>query len=249
MRPRAAAIWFLVTAIVLWGVAGCSPIERRFLFYPTHRPHDNSLTPWNRNGETIGYARMAASPVNVWLMLHGNGGQASDRIYAMPCFSDQDSVFVLEYPGYGSREGVPSKAAFNRAAEEAYLFLRQTYPGIPVCVAAESIGSGPASYLATLDDKPDRLVLIVPFDRLSLVAAEHFPAIFVRLILRSDWNNVEALSHYPGPVDIIGAEGDTIIPVKHARALAASVPGSNPIIIGGGHNDWAVGGRVKIRNP
>jgi hypothetical protein len=249
MRIKFIPAWLFFLSLSLWGAAGCASISRSFLFYPTHRPHNNSLTPWVRNGETIGYARMVASPRNVWLMLHGNGGQASDRIYAVPCFSNDDSVFIMEYPGYGSRPGTPSKAAFNLAAWEAYLFLRETYPGIPVCVAAESIGSGPASVLATLAGKPDKLVLIVPFDRLALVAAEHFPAILVRLMLRDDWDNVAALSRYPGPVDIIGAEADTIIPVGHARALAAAVPGARLFIIGGGHNDWSVGGRVKIRNP
>ncbi|MBU1054155.1 MAG: alpha/beta hydrolase [Proteobacteria bacterium] len=239
----------LITSITLFGIVGCSPIERMFLFFPSHNPHNNSLTPWNRNGETIGYSRMVESPKNVWLMLHGNAGQASDRLYAIPCFSDKDSIFILEYPGYGDRKGVPSKESFNHAAKEAYLFLRGTYPDIPVCVAGESIGSGPASYLATLDNKPVKLVLIVPFDKLSLVAKEHFPSFLVWLILKDNWDNIEALSNYKGAIDIFGAEADAIIPVQHAKALAASVPGSKLVIIDGGHNDWSYEGKVKIRNP
>ena len=182
-------------------------------------------------------------------MLHGNAGQASDRTYALPCFSDEDAVYILEYPGYGNRDGVPSQAVFNRAAEEAFILLRRTYSDIPVCVAAESIGSGPGSYLATLSDKPDKLVLIVPFDRLSLVAEEHFPAVLVRLILKSDWDNIASLSDYTGPIDIFGAESDTVIPLQHARALAASVPGSRLLVVDGGHNDWSTRSRVQIRNP
>jgi len=202
-----------------------------------------------RNGEIIGYTRKVESPGNIWLMLHGNAGQASDRLYAVPSFSTEDSVFILEYPGYGNREGVPSKEAFNRAAKEAYLFLRETYPHIPVCVAGESIGSGPASSLSSLSPPPDKLVLIVPFDKLSLVAKDHFPSFVVSLILKDDWDNVAALSNYKGPVEIVGAEADTIIPVGHAKALAAAIPGSKLEIIGGGHNDWSYRGRVTIRNP
>ena len=240
---------FLLTSIILLGTIGCSPIERKLLFYPTHHPHDNSLTPWIRNGETIGYARKVASPENVWLMLHGNAGQASDRLYAVPCFSGKDSVFIMEYPGYGNRDGVPSKGSFNRAAREAYLFLRETYPGIPVCVAGESIGSGPASFLSGIIPKLDKLVLVVPFDRLASVAEEHFPAILVRLMLKDNWDNVAALSGFKGPIDIFGAEDDDVIPVRHAKALAAVVPGARLVIIEGGHNDWSDGGRVRIRNP
>jgi len=238
-----------MASIALLGLAGCSYIERKLLFFPTHHPHDNNLTPWIKDSRTIGYSRQVESPRNVWLMLHGNGGQASDRIYAVPCFSESDSVFILEYPGYGDRKGVPSKASFNKAAEEAYLLLREVYPEIPVCVAAESIGTGPALSLAGLDKKPEKFVLIVPFDKLSSVAEEHFPAFLVRLMLKDNWDNVEAISKYNGPVDIFGAERDTIIPLHHAKALAGSYPGSKMVIIQGEHNDWSYGGKVQIRNP
>ena len=249
MKPEFILIILFLSAFVLLGVPGCSYIERKLLFYPTHHPHDNDLTPWTDGDRTIGYARRAASPRNVWLMLHGNGGQASDRIYAVPCFSQDDSVFILEYPGYGDRKGVPSKASFNEAAKEAYLLLRETYPKLPVCVAAESIGSGPALSLAGLDKSPDKFVLIVPFDKLSVVAETHFPAFLVRLILRSNWDNIDAVSTYDGPIDIFGAEADEVIPVRHATALADSRPGANMVVIPGGHNDWSYGGKVRIRNP
>ena len=239
---------FLLACLILSSTIGCSAIERRLLYQPTHRPHDNSLTPWVRNGEIIGYSREVQSPKNVWLMLHGNAGQASDRLYAVPSFSTEDSVYILEYPGYGSRLGTPSKETFDRAAKEAYQFLREIHPHVPVCVAAESIGSGPASTLSGLNRPPDKFVLIVPFDKLSLVAEEHFPPSLVRLMLSDNWNNIEALSNYKGAVDIIGAEFDVVIPVKHAKALAASIPGSKLILITGGHNDWSYEGRVKIRN-
>jgi uncharacterized protein len=238
----------LLLSIILLLMIGLPPIERKLLFFPTHHPHDNNLTPWVLNGEVIGYSRNVESSRNVWLMLHGNGGQASDRLYAVQSFSDQDSVYILEYPGYGNREGVPSKESFNRAAKEAYLFLREAYPHIPVCVAAESIGSGPASSLASLSQPPDKFVLIVPFDKLSSVAEDHFPSFLVRLILKDNWDNVASLSNYKGPVEIFGAESDTIIPMRHAKALAAAIPGSRLTIISGGHNDWAEKGQVKIRN-
>ncbi|MBA4367399.1 MAG: alpha/beta hydrolase [Desulfobacterium sp.] len=245
---KSITVLVLLVVVSLFGTAGCSSIERRLLFYPTHRPHDNSLTPWSKNGQVIGYARLVESPKNVWLMLHGNAGQASDRLYAVRSFSPEDSVYILEYPGYGNRQGIPSKETFDRAAKEAYEFLREVYHRIPVCVASESIGSGPASSLSALGLPPDKFVLIVPFDKLSLVAEDHFPSFLVRLLLTNNWDNVEALSHYKGPVEIIGAESDTVIPVRHAKALAAAVPGSKLRIINGGHNDWSYDGRVKIRN-
>jgi uncharacterized protein len=236
------------TALLLLAL-GCSSIERKLLFYPTHRPADSGLIPWTNNGEIIGYSRKVDSPKNAWLMLHGNAGQASDLAYAIGSFSAEDSVFILEYPGYGNCKGKPSKQAFDRAAKEAYLLLRKAHPAVPVCVVGESIGTGPASTLTKLAPPPDKLVLLVPFDKLSLVAKDHFPSWLVSLLLSDNWDNVEALSTYKGPIEIFGAEADTVIPVRHAKALAAAVPLSKLVVIQGGHNDWSDRGKVCIRNP
>ena len=235
-------------AVVLM-IVSCSSLERKFLFFPTHRSVDHELTRWTNSGELIGYSREVSSPKNVWLLIHGNAGQAADRAYALPSFSMEDSVFILEYPGYGSRRGKPCKKSLDAAAKQAYLLLRKEHPKIPVCVAGESIGSGPAASLANLSPPPDKLVLIVPFDKLSLVAKEHAPGFLVTLLLCDNWDNIKALSNYKGPVDIFGAENDTILPISHAKALAAAVPSSRLVTIQGGHNDWARDGKVAIRNP
>src|SRR5262245_10333679 len=128
--------------------AGCNSIQRKFLFYPTHSPDGKGLAAWKVQDRVIGWAKEVPSPENIWLMLHGNAGQASDRVYALPAFSERDSVFILEYPGYGVRQGKPSKSAFDSAAAGAYKLLRQKFPNRPVCVVGESIGSGPACTLA-----------------------------------------------------------------------------------------------------
>lgn len=234
---------------ILAFVLGCVLFQRKLLYYPSHYREHSGLAEWRHGGRLIGFAREVPVPKNVWLMLHGNGGQASDRVYALPSFSGQDSIFVLEYPGYGLRPGSPSMDSFNTAALEAYELLRLRFPKTPVCVVGESIGSGPASMLATNSHPPDKIVLIVAFDILARVASDHFPIIPVSLILRDNWNNIESLKSYKGPVEIFGALDDTIIPVIHARTLAESKPSARLHEIRGGHNDWAGNGQVEIRNP
>ena len=114
---------------------------------------------------------------------------------------------------------------------------------------AESIGSGPACELATQPQPPDKMVLVVPFDTLKSVAADHVPYLPVGLILGDSWDNIRSLSAYKGPVEIFGALQDTVIPVKHARKLADSIPGAKFHGIPGGHNDWSGEGLVVVRNP
>lgn len=249
MSPGTLAAAVASSALLLLMTAGCTSIERSLLFLPSHDTGTNGLTPWTHNGTLIGYSRTVGPPRNVWLMLHGNAGQAAHRGYAIQSFSPEDSVFILEYPGYGGRGGTPSREAFDQAAREAYLFLREGYPSTPVCVFGESIGSGPASTLAALSRPPDKIVLVVPFDRLSLVAKDHLPALLVSMIMRDDWDNIDALRLYKGPVDIFGAVDDTVVPVEHAKALAAALPWSKFTLIAGGHNDWSLAGKVQVRNP
>ena len=226
---------------------GCALFQRKLLYLPSHHKENNGLTEWRHEGQLIGYARHARSPETVWLFLHGNAGQAADRTYVLPSFPIQDSVYILEYPGYGIRQGSPSLITFNTAAKEAYELLKILFPGRPVCVAAESIGTGPASFLATLPNPPEKIVLITPFDRLSKVAAGHYPFLPVKLMLRDNWDNKTSLKDYNGHIEIFGARTDTIIPMSHAKKLADSKPSAVFHTIEGGHNDWADAGKVKLQ--
>jgi pimeloyl-ACP methyl ester carboxylesterase len=221
--------------------------QRSLLYFPSHIKLSSGLNPWLDDGQIIGYCREAPRPRAIWLMMHGNAGQAANRDYVLPRMSDEDSLYVLEYPGYGLRAGSPSLRSINAAATEAYQLLRARNPHTPVCVLGESIGSGPACALAGQNPPPDKIVLVVPFDVLARVAAEHFRFLPVRLLLHDNWDNVESLSHYAGPVDIYGALEDTIIPIQHARNLAKAVPQAQFIPIFGGHNDWSDNSQVKIR--
>jgi hypothetical protein len=220
--------------------------QRSMLFFPTHVAPSSRLTPWSDGNRTIGYCREVPNARTAWLMMHGNAGQAADRDYVLSRMSDQDSLYVLEYPGYGFREGNPSMESMNQAASEAYQLLRMRNQNIPVCVLGESIGSGPACTLAREKVAPDKIVLVVPFDSLASVASRQFFFLPVRLMLRDAWDNVAVLRHYAGPVEIFGATDDAIIPVEHAKALARQIHNAHFIAIPGGHNDWSGDNHVKI---
>jgi uncharacterized protein len=241
----------LVITLLILGVLtviGCRALVRGALFYPTHDHVDTTLTRWLRAEELLGYAREVPEPEHVWLLLHGNGGQAAHRTYAMHAFSERDSVYVLEYPGYGQRPGTPSRRAFDEAAREAYAQLRATFPGRPLCVVGESLGSGPASMLSQAQPAPDKIVLVVPFDSIKNVARRHASFLPTSLILAGTWDNAEALRDYQGPLEIFGAQRDEVIPVSHASALAKAVPQATFHLIPGGHG-WANGRDVSFRCP
>jgi uncharacterized protein len=247
-RSRYSALILLHMLAVAFGLTGCDA-GRKLLYFPSHHTRTNGLMEWRTDNRVIGFARIVPQPKNVWLLTHGNAGQAADRSYALPAFSPDDSVYILEYPGYGLRPGSPSEQSFNAAALEAYNLLRAQFPHTPVCAAGESIGTGPASWLGAQTHPPDKVVLIVPFDVLAAVAKGHYPFLPVGLLLPDNWNNVVALQAYRGPVEIFAALNDTVIPISHARALAAARPGAVLHEFAGGHSDWSRSATVKIRNP
>src|SRR5215831_21008460 len=94
------AVYLVIAAVVFFW-------QRSLLYFPAHGASSTSLTPWLDGKRTIGYCREVPNARTVWLMMHGNGGQAADRDYVLSRMSDHDSLYVLEYPGYGAREGSP----------------------------------------------------------------------------------------------------------------------------------------------
>jgi pimeloyl-ACP methyl ester carboxylesterase len=241
----------LVLAVLLGAVllvVGCQVIQRKVLFYPSHDTQENGFSRWENDGRVVGYARLVKNPEHVWLMLHGNGGQASGRTYALPAFSERDSLYILEYPGFGARDGWPSRHTFDAAAREGYDALRSAFPGMRIGVVGESLGSGPAATLSRATPAPDKMVFIVPFDTLKSVGGDRYPHILVNIVLAGSWNNIEAMKGFKGPVDIFGAEHDEVIAVAHAQAFAASIPQAKFQLIPGGHG-WANGTDVSVRFP
>jgi pimeloyl-ACP methyl ester carboxylesterase len=236
----------LISMLALLTTPSHALLEGSFLYFPTHTANESKLAEWKINGALVGYTRTVSAPRHIWLILHGNGGQASNRQYIVDLLPADTSVYVLEYPGYGLRPGKPSMKTINAAAQEAYAELRASLPGIPVGVLGESLGSGPASFLCSLTAPPDRVVLMVPYDNLLSVAKKHISYLPVGLLMRDKWDNVKALSSYKGRVDIFGAKQDTIIPIVHARNLAKSVPHARYVELPCGHNDWSQQPEVRI---
>jgi pimeloyl-ACP methyl ester carboxylesterase len=243
-------VLLLLTLAYLLIAGAVYVFQRALVFNPTHHDVDTSMEPWRVDGQQIGYVRAAESPTGVWLVLHGNGGQAAHRDYLLQHVADDVTVYVMEYPGYGQRPGLATAQTFNDAALAAYTSIRSRHGSIPVGVIGESIGSGPASLLAGEASAPAKIVLLVPFDQLHRVAGSRFPWLPVKWLMRDQWDNVAALETYPGPVEIYAARDDEVIPFKHAKALADALPRARLITMTGGHNSWQLEEQFMIaRSP
>ena len=208
--------------------------QRALLYLPTHQAAPAGLAPWTVDGELYGLAREAPQPRRVWLIFQGNAGQAGPRRYFDRVPADE-SLYILDYPGYGKRPGEPTHASITDAARRAYFELRRRFSGVPVGVVGESFGSGPACALTREPTPPDRVVLLVPIARLDLVVGHALPFLPVRLLLRDNWDNPAALRDYRGPVTIFAAEEDQAVSRAETLLLAQSRPGIRLVWVPAGH--------------
>jgi uncharacterized protein len=213
--------------------------QRRMIFFPSQELPNSRYVPWVESGTQIGWKKAAQSPRHIWLFLHGNKGNVLTRDFIIDHTPPEDFLYAVEYPGYGFRDGSPSKLSIDRAAEEAFDALRRKYTGIPIIVVGESIGSGPACHLAGQPNPPEKIILAVPFDNLPSVAQDKTPLIPAKWMLVDRWDNIEALRGYKGKLEIISAEDDKVIKVRHARKLFKAYPDAEyQELVGTAHKDW-----------
>ena len=257
MRPLAVLSRVIGVAILVWlGLLVFLALSQRsMIYYPARNDAElleqdarlKGFKPWtNSAGQTIGYCSLAAPddarPPAAVLITHGNAGYAIHRAdYAQllrAAAPDRAlSVYILEYPGYGARPGQPSQHEFLDATDEAVTLI----PGdMPLILLGESIGTGVAS--ATAAAHPERvagLLLLTPFDSLANVAQHHYPLLPVRWIMRDQYPSQEWLTNYRGPIAIILAENDTIVPAAFGQQLHDSYAGPKKLIVANqaDHND------------
>ena len=224
--------WLAVGTLVIGYLAVLvlfTVFQRSLIYVPTHitlakaeqeASHDGFI-PWhNRAGQLIGWEMPAGTPsAGSVLIVHGNAGWALNRAYMARPIHDAAplDVYILEYPGFGAREGAPDEHSLLAAADDAFSNLPKT---APVYVVSESLGTGVAAHLAAKNPSAVAgLALFVPYDRLASVAENHVPFLPSYFLLVDRFDPLEWLKNYHGPVEVIVAEADEIIPPRLGRHL------------------------------
>ena len=84
------------------------------------------------------------------------------------------------------------------------------------------------------------VVLITPWDSLPDLAQALYWYLPARWLLRDRYDNGANLSQYPGPVAILIAEQDEIIPAQHSQRLSERLrePKRRWVFPQAGHNSW-----------
>lgn len=239
---RAIIVAYILVLALLWF------FQRHFIYFPStagaaeldSAAHHLGLEPWRlADGTPAGW--VARGPGHAWIVFHGNAGFALDRapfVNLLRAVDPGASAHLFEYPGYGARPGPPSEPRIAAAAIAAAKELAESHGG-KVYLVGESIGASFAAAVAEqLGEHVPALLLITPFNRMSDVAAHHYPFMPVRWLLRERHDASSALASYSGRAAILVAALDSIVPRKFGEILHQNIPCEKRlwVIPGADHN-------------
>jgi uncharacterized protein len=209
--------------------------QRRMQYFPTHRDAhakgDSVFKPWrNASGDFLGYARSVDRPNRAIVFLHGNAGEALDRVWIADLAPEDDFLlFLIEYPGYGARTGSPSEEAINKSVVEAIELIAREWK-VPITVVGESLGTAAACHVAALRSNGsgpiDRLGLISPFTSATEIAARAYPYVPVRLLHRDRMDAMTPVRGLKIPIHVIHGTLDEVVPITEGRKLLDASPSS-----------------------
>jgi len=195
----------------------------------------------------------------VVLVFHGNGvgiemSFGADRALFESTLLHQLGVNLLmvDYRGYGSSSSNrPSEQHFNEDAQAAYAYLtlQRHIPSRDVVIFGRSIGTGPATELATHHPESGGLILMSPFTRLSDAgkAIWFLRPLPLSLLVRNPFDNLSKIGAVRVPVLITVGSEDRIAPPAMSQALfqKANQPKHLYIQPGAGHNHLVdIGGKA-----
>jgi pimeloyl-ACP methyl ester carboxylesterase len=217
------------------------PVQNVTDIRPGHHA-DYDVQPWYPRDEYAGYliAPAGREPIGTLLVYHGNAESAENKQSLAEVFVRFGyRVVLVEYPGYGKRQGARTMKAALAASRSALSDAKAQWAGT-IFLLGESLGAGMAAKaIAGEESAVAGVLLVTPWDSLESVASEKLRLFPVGWILHNPFDTVDALKHYAGQVVVVGCEKDTLIPVSHAERLTRLHPHAQFLLLpGAGHDDW-----------
>jgi hypothetical protein len=179
---------------------------------------------------------------------HGNGGHIGYRSERLRRFAREGyGVLLAEYRGYGGNPGIPCERGLFADGEAALDFLADEGIGSSrVVLWGESLGSGVAVCLATRWQVA-AVILEAPFTSIAAAAQHHYAFVPAAMLVRDRFDSLSRIARVTAPLLVLHGERDTIVPVRHGRALlaAATAPKEGWFAPAAGHENLAQFGALE----
>jgi fermentation-respiration switch protein FrsA (DUF1100 family) len=177
------------------------------------------------------------NPAPAVVFCHGNAETVSDQIEIISRYRILGcAVLLVEYRGYGHADGKPGQAEIMADTEQFYdmLVARKEVDRTRIVFHGRSLGGGVAVQLAARH-KPAALILRSTFTSVASMAHSYGGPSF---LARHPFRTNKVLPHLDVPVLLFHGSRDSIIPVRHGRALRDMAKRVRYIEFDCGHNDF-----------
>ncbi|MBT8402704.1 MAG: alpha/beta hydrolase [Gemmatimonadetes bacterium] len=248
---KLALIGYLGYAVLLW------VFQRPLMYHGTRleappadaRPTDAEGIELEASGgpnEAWWFRPEGDEPAPAVIVAHGNAELISDNVSFARALRDLGvGVLLVEYPGFGSAKGEPSRASIGEAFTLAYdrLTARPEVDSERIVGLGRSLGAGAITDLAVA--RPVRaLVLQSAFSSIgSMVLRGYWMPPF---LVKDDFDNVANLRAWDGPVLVFHGTQDRVVSIGHGERLAAVRDGVRLVRLECGHNDCAWSGAAVM---
>lgn len=183
-----------------------------------------------------------------WVLhLHGNADSAfsAGQLANVQRLAAQGlAVLAFDYRGFGPSPGTPSEAGLYEDAEAAWRWLiSQGVPPERIIIWGHSLGSGPATYLATVH-RAAALVLFGAYTSITDRGAELYPWLPVSWVSSIRFDSLRRIPDVKAPVLVAHGLTDGVIPLSHGERLFAAAPEPRRLLRLAAIRDDGFGGHV-----
>jgi len=148
---------------------------------------------------------------------------------------------AFDYRGFPGSPGELTQAHVLEDSLAAFDWLKTK--GAPILLWGRSLGSGPATYVASLREA-EALLLETPSKSAVAVAAERYPYLPVGLLMADQYPVDQWIKDVTEPVQVAHGTADSTIPFHHGPEVLGLAPNPDGIFVvdGAGHDGlWANG--------
>ena len=166
----------------------------------------------------------------VVLFFHGNSGHLQGEVERFERMAKAGVGFLaISYRGYSGSTGDPTEDGLHEDARAAYAWLAQRYDANDIILHGFSLGSGLAVRLAA--ERPARaLILEAPFTATVDLAAERYPWMPMRLMMRDRFLSREHIGQVDMPILIVHGDKDQSIPFHQGETLYRLAHGEKTLV-------------------
>lgn len=237
---------FLKYSLIILGIIAVLAIiaaynQEKLIFFPQKLPPDYQFSfpyhfkeqyiPVDKKTKIHGLLFQTQNPRGLVFYLHGNAGSNSSwGTIAGDYLENGYDFFIPDYRGYGKSEGkISGEHQFFRDLQIAYDTMKTNYPENQMVIIGYSIGTGPATYLASVNN-PRLLILKAPYYNLPDLATRYFK-IFPPFMIRYKFRTDKYIQEVKCPVVIFHGDEDEVIYAGSSLKLRQKFKPTDSLII------------------